>query len=433
VTYGLRTKCGVGYYCPPGTPAALPMVSCPEQTSSLAGASSIANCLISPVGVCDKLTDSLVNPYEEVTYIPVFSYSPLDGSTPEPISFDSGLTGGGEIQVVRKISPINETASAQLWVNDTIEAFRACPQYGSGDGLNLVTFIGRNFRDTDANFCKFRACLSANNERSPHRCRNQIQASGLDLPRIGNVSYMTIIQPAKYLSKTRMECFIPAFLFDSAFVPNVPLVLYNCSHLTNGMYSSSGNLSYVRSCDTASTYECMNMPTVGLEFFTALVLPCTTVDVTSGVCSNTPERGFLMNPCISAEVLVELTNDGEHYSGGVESGGVQLAGTSILSTARYVDGIGDQVLYNFKNSTTNATFAVYTYVYPQHMYPIDSGVYGMELHTCNTSIHAEEGTRAREEGWFQLEAHQVALMQINLTHIPSSLQYGESYDLSIFV
>jgi hypothetical protein len=48
-----------------------------------------------------------------------------------------------------------------------------------GDGLNLVTFIGRNFRDTDANFCKFRACLSANNERSPHRCRNQIQASGI--------------------------------------------------------------------------------------------------------------------------------------------------------------------------------------------------------------------------------------------------------------
>jgi hypothetical protein len=99
VTYGLRTKCSVGYYCPQGTPAALPMVSCPQQTSSLAGASNIANCLILSVGVCDKLTDSLVNPYEEVSYIPVFSYSPLDGSTPEPISFDSGLTGGGEIQV----------------------------------------------------------------------------------------------------------------------------------------------------------------------------------------------------------------------------------------------------------------------------------------------------------------------------------------------
>jgi hypothetical protein len=50
--------------------------------------------------------------------------------------------------------------------------------YILGDGLNLVTFIGRNFRDTDTNFCKFRACLSANNQQSPHRCRNQIQASG---------------------------------------------------------------------------------------------------------------------------------------------------------------------------------------------------------------------------------------------------------------
>jgi hypothetical protein len=50
-------------------------------------------------GVCDKIIDNLYDPYEFVSYIPVFSYSPLDGSMPNPINFDSGLTSGGEIQV----------------------------------------------------------------------------------------------------------------------------------------------------------------------------------------------------------------------------------------------------------------------------------------------------------------------------------------------
>lgn len=41
--------------------------------------------------------------------------------------------------------------------------------YSTGDGGNLVTFIGRNFRDTAFNFCKFRTCLDSNGGSSPHR------------------------------------------------------------------------------------------------------------------------------------------------------------------------------------------------------------------------------------------------------------------------
>lgn len=42
---------------------------------------------------------------------------------------------------VRKISPLNLTASAPLWVNDTVEAFRACPQYGSGASFVAILCI----------------------------------------------------------------------------------------------------------------------------------------------------------------------------------------------------------------------------------------------------------------------------------------------------
>ena len=53
--------------------------------------------------------------------------------------------------------------------------------------------------------------------------------------------------------------------------------------------------------------------------FSSLSLPHThahkTLSTNSGICSNTPEDKYLMNSCVSAEVSVELSNDGEHYSG----------------------------------------------------------------------------------------------------------------------
>lgn len=173
-----------------------------------------------------------------------------------------------------------------------------------------------------------------------------------------------------------------------------------------------------------------------------------------GICSNTPEDKYLMNSCISAEVSVELSNDGEHYSGmefirnplsplhfneqtlprngcplwgntailflimhgfsssfsssycsslfhdfaitlaipgGVESSGVEMAGTSILSTARYDDGLGDKIVLNFGNYTTSASFAVYTYVQPSEFNSLNSMIYQMETSHSLIAIYAEEG------------------------------------------
>ena len=77
--------------------------------------------------------------------------------------------------------------------------------------------------------------------------------------------------------------------------------------------------------------------------------------------------------------------------GGVESSGVEMAGTSILSTARYDDGLGDKIVLNFGNYTTSASFAVYTYVQPSEFNGLNSNIYQMETSRSLIALYAEEG------------------------------------------
>jgi len=133
----------------------------------------------------------------------------------------------------------------------------------------------------------------------------------------------------------------------------------------------------------------------------------------------------MFNPCMTAEVLVEVTNDGEHYSGGAD-----LTGTSIISTVRYLDG--RKVYNNYKNTTTIATFAVYTYIQPKYFYA-NPDILFMEKQYCKLPRYSEEGVREREESWFQLNLNEAAHVQVNLTFLPSNLVYGEHYRLAIYI
>ena len=110
--------------------------------------------------------------------------------------------------------PINVTSSSPFWVNDTIEAFRPCPQYGSAESTGAtVTVIGRNFLNTGTNFCRWRTCISAQEGTLPRRCKNRGDAAdGSELPLIGEVSEKSVMTLARYISSTRMECTIPDFV-----------------------------------------------------------------------------------------------------------------------------------------------------------------------------------------------------------------------------
>lgn len=423
-------KCAVGYYCPQATPSSTAVdVKCPQYTTSLSGLDTLQGCRISEVNVCDKSDIDSTNPMEDITYYPTFTYTLLDDSGTN-ISFNSSTSATnptGEIRTVAKIHPLNESYSSPTWVNDTVEAFRACPLYGSGTGGDVITIIGRNFLDNDLNFCKFRACISANKGANLRRCKNQIKsATGDDLPKAGVVSNATFITPAKFISSTRIECITPPYIFDAVVSPTIAENGYTCMFLDafgNEVNSTAGNYSFVRECSDSTS--CANKPSSGLEFYITLTFTCSTQDSTDGTCTNTPEPGYMFNPCMSAEMLVEVTNDGEHYSGGDE-----LQGTFILSTVRYGDG--GTIYDNFKNYSRNATFAVYTYVHQQYFYN-NSEIMDMERSYCLLPRYSEEAVRQREKGWYLLELQEVAHVQIDLSHLPSDLVYGQHYSIAIFV
>ena len=388
-----RARCTIGSYCPESTPDGTSVeVKCPLHTTTLNGAKELSSCRIADVHVCDKQDTDVRRPMEDNTYYPIFSYSLLDDSANKFKTFDSSQASSnptGEIKVVRKIMPVNPARSSAYWVNDTIEAFRTCPLYGSGNGGEYVQIVGRNFRDTNRNFCKWYSCISSNEGRNPRRCRNNVnQVTGEPLPAAGDVSRQTFLTPARFISKTRMECQVPEFTFsETTFVP-LDHDVKNCYYIdSNGVVKgfpdgdlcenackwidangdvaggmdsheegvmNEGNYSYVRSC--YDIYDCQNKPRQGLEYFQSLTFPCTLTEIADKVCPGVPEIGYTFNPCISNEALVEVSNDGEMFSGGYDLNGVE-----IQSTVRQNEDTA-QLVDNYQNKKISATFAVYTYV-----------------------------------------------------------------------
>lgn len=400
-------------------------------TTSLSGLDTLQGCRIDDINVCDKTLVDTTRPMEDITYYSTFSYTLLD-DTGTVMPFDSSAAATrptGEVRTVAKVHPLNESASTPMWQNDTIEAFRACPLYGSGAGNDIITIIGRNFMDNGLNYCKFTACSNANLGKNPRRCKNQVkQPNGADLPKTGNLSDANYITKAKYLSSTRMECTTPRFLLDQETFPTFAENGYECAYLDYlGLPATSnitGNYSFVRPCYDPN--DCVDKPQKGYEFFNTLTFPCSVQDISiDGTCTNQPELNYMFNPCMSAEVVVEVTNDGEHYSGGDT-----LQGTSYTSTVRYGDG---GTIYNsFKNYSRNATFAVFTYVHPAYFYDNPS-IMVMEREYCALPRYSEEAPREREQGWFLLKLQEVAHVQVDLSFLPDNMVYGEHYSIAIFV
>lgn len=186
-----------------------------------------------------------------------------------------------------------------------------------------------------------------------------------------------------------------------------------------------GNLSYVRHCYPGSQSPCMDKPEVGQEFFNSLHFPCIPNDPT---CTGSPEPGYMFNPCMTAEVLVEVTNDGEHYSGGKN-----FQGNQVLSTHQYINTPTPTIYAHYANTTVNrGSFAVYTFVRPEHFYT-NPDIMFMETHFCNLPRYAEEAVREREQGYFLLKANEAAHVQFDFSHIPSSLAYNQHYRVGVYM
>jgi hypothetical protein len=414
----LRAKCAVGYYCPAGTSVADGKeVKCPRVTTSQGGARTVNECIIFDVDVCDKAGVDIKDPMVDLTYYPEFSYTLLDdsGSTLEFTSDQDAINPTGEVVVVRKVMPINESSSSEYWKNDTIEAFRSCPSYGTSKGGIKATIIGRNFKDTGLNFCRWRRCISADSGKGVRLCRNRgLLLNGDDGPIAGTVSDHSYTTQANFISETRMECVVPVFEFEDTIFPTE--LKGTCLHNSNGtlMYRRLLGVE-VSNTSSARVYEELS----------ELVFACSDDDIDNGYCLNSPEAGLMMNPCYTAQFIVEVTNDGSHYSGGDN-----LQGSLIKSSVLNRQDKG--VTYEFANYTRIPTFATYMYVYDKYWYDNEE-IYDMEKDLCSQARFSEEMERKREVGYFQLLANEAAHVHVDLRHIPSNLVYGQHFRLAIFV
>ena len=142
LTLVTRNQCSVGYFCPLGTAAANgPEVACPMGTTSLAGRTSLLDCQISPMTICNKVVTS--HYYDTLTY----TFQGVSQTIGSPTT---------TIEVLAIVDPVNVTASDDFWFNDTFALSRMVPAAAAPlDPGFVFQIIGRGFDPTMLLFCKW--------------------------------------------------------------------------------------------------------------------------------------------------------------------------------------------------------------------------------------------------------------------------------------
>lgn len=156
--------------------------------------------------------------------------------------------------------PINESGSDSFWMNDTIEVFRVCPEYGTQHASETATVVGRNFRDSDVLVCRFTSCIGTS--AGPRKCETPV-------PTAVSSEEKSIETAATYISGTRVQCPMPEYSFPS----NESLLLLSgvCEE------DSTGVLAYVQNCevDAISDGSCEDDAGAGYRFvYDTLVRTC---------------------------------------------------------------------------------------------------------------------------------------------------------------
>jgi hypothetical protein len=253
-----RNKCAVQFYCPEQTTEGFPVeTKCPVGTTSKSGMSNITQCEVATVQVCDKLP--------ERRYYSEFQYT-LNGKT--IVIAD----GENEVEVLRHINPVNETASVPYWRNDTIVVERVCPDLTWVDasrrftqaigaartglpppgGLTnasalalegkMLTVIGRNFLEGSGTTAPAGPAVLEQTfaEVIPLYCRFVVINDGTGIP-LGTTVHTQAIVESKY----RLYCPFPDFGLSP--VTAAQDVIANVSVLELGGVPSSTSMTLVMS------------------------------------------------------------------------------------------------------------------------------------------------------------------------------------------
>jgi hypothetical protein len=434
----LRNKCNSGFFCPAGTASAQEVeIRCPRLTETANGASELIECNILDVDVCDKTARSSSNPYEDASYYSYHVYRGLDDNAAELTVFDSksATAATGEVMVVSKVIPVNETSSANFWINDTVEVFRTCPEYSDEVGWSAddpqpgITIIGRNFRDSPLLSCRWTPCLGSDEWSVPptevlgleRRCRDTNNGEFFRNAHDGSYtdSSSSFVGRAEFISENRVLCRHPGYrFFDDAFLgpgQNTSACFYD-DDPSSPTYQEVGFLS---SCGQLTGKKCSGKPYPGYQLVFDLIVACDQREVEGGTCPNQPDpsQSTKFNPCYTGQVKVDVTNDGSKYSGD----GLVVNHSSVV-----------EVVSGFADYYVPPSWAVFTYVMSNKFINHEKA-YTMDRLRCNRTKHSEEGARERERGWYGLKSMEIAQLSMDLEHIPTKMRYPDDWRIAVYI
>ena len=409
-----KQKCGLAHFCPLGTSSSGSYQNhCPFQTHSVLRSSHLKSCEIKAVSVCDKVYSYNYDPLVDVSYYPEHRYRSLTDEL-KWIEFRSAETETQplELMVVKKIIPINSSINSQIWKNDTIEVYRACPSYGSLIENDSITVIGRYFQNRTTLTCRFTFCNASNNNATfiLETCIN------------GNSGFTTndtvhaVKVKGQFISMTRVQCPFPKYQYHEGHKENEKE--FKCR------VDEKGVTYYLQTCRENELLfgACSNAYDVreaGYKRFYSLSIPCSDEEIFSNACENQPDIGMKINPCLSKQVLLDVSNNGVKFSG---------------DRMHITHGVGED--YDFKGSSTFVTF---TYIMSNivekesitHHHKIDS-IADLEKLQCNTVMYSEEYERPGDDGWIELRFMNKAHLQFDWRHIPLDMKYDEHFRLAIY-
>lgn len=422
-------KCRLNQFCPSGSISSKKGIShCPLQTKSDVKSSHILNCEIREVNVCDKADLDPKDPLSGLSYYPQHKYKSLaDNSLLVEFSSSGNYNRDSELAVVRKINPIDSKSNSQFWKNDTIEVFRSCPSYGFMNKSENVTIFGRNFRDSAKLTCRFTLCLGSNQslsnsavEVAPGKCIDT------DLRSTRNTHKLSAISKGKYISQTRVSCPLPKLVHNES-ITSSSLSSPRCKKDRNGIQY------YMQKCNekeyaAGACNEAFDVEEIGHKRHYSIAIPCTQNEIHANICDNIPESNMKLNPCLSYQILIDISNNGFKFTGDTTYV-PHSVGLDIAQFNNHKDfginptfGVYNQINFNFFESTNIKTILSDL----EDMEKMDSSL-------CDHPLYGEENDRRRESGWFELPFLREAHLQIDWRHLPLDLEYDEHYRLAIFV
>jgi hypothetical protein len=372
------------------------------------------DCRIKPVNVCDKdLTGPSVY-YPGVLYEPGSSVPPaVEADLLQQFKYDhqestETFDSNEEVEVLKRVWPINETSSAAPWRNDTVEVFRTCPAFGPIQGGIPLTVIGRNFQDSPRLTCRFTTINCTDWEGEDDIKLRQCSAVG------------SAYTKGTWISETRIACTAPvvqlrnvtAEVDFSAFDPSIIRETYTTFDTVIDVSNTGDRFSENFPSLLNYTQSCVD----------ALLFPDTT-----GAWAQKYRCGFA--PDYFNADGIDRTTQLSRLDDMANLDDVEMRPYQDAPMFRYVQ-MTDETDPDAQEYYADRFGEVPSFVVEEATYKRD---WHQHRQTCRLEYDDQEAFRPSEKGWYLLPGFSLAKLEMDFRHLYPGLVYDEHWKIAIYV